>query len=61
MKRASIEIARGGILLVERTLGDWTAFRARAFVDWWDFAPIARMIHRAAIARLREGRTDGPR
>jgi predicted nucleotidyltransferase len=49
------EIARDGILLLERRKGAWVSFRARAFVDWWDFAPIARRIHRAAVDRLREG------
>jgi len=46
------EIARDGVLLVEREPGAWGQVRARAFVDWWDFAPIARKIHRAAIERL---------
>jgi predicted nucleotidyltransferase len=49
------EIARNGVVLVERIRHAWSAFRARAFVDWWDFAPIARIIHGAAVARLNEG------
>lgn len=49
------EIARSGVALVERKPHSWSEFRARAFVDWWDFAPIARTIHRAALARLNEG------
>jgi uncharacterized protein len=48
------EIARDGKLVVERAAGDWSAFRARAFVDWWDFAPIARRVNEAAVSRLRE-------
>jgi len=48
------EIARDGTLLVERAEGMWTDFRAHAFVDWWDFAPLARRFNRAAVARLRE-------
>jgi len=54
------EIARDGLLLVERTAGAWSRMRARAFVDWWDFRPIAKIIHRAAVARLRE-RSHGSR
>jgi predicted nucleotidyltransferase len=50
------EIARSGVVIVERGAGTWAAFRARAFTDWWDFRPIARRIHRAAIARLRARR-----
>ena len=33
--------------------GLWTHFKARAMVDWWDWAPTARKIHRAAMQRLR--------
>jgi uncharacterized protein len=48
------EIARDGLLLVERATGAWSRTRARAFIDWWDFRPIAKIIHRAAIARVCE-------
>jgi predicted nucleotidyltransferase len=48
------EIARDGKLLLERRAHAWADFRARAMVDWWDWAPLARRIHRAAAARLRE-------
>jgi predicted nucleotidyltransferase len=48
------EIARDGKLVVERDEGAWSAFRARAFVDWWDFAPIARRVNQAALRRLQE-------
>ena len=47
------EIARDGVVLVERTPDLWTDFKAKAMVDWWDWAPTARKIHRAAIQRLR--------
>ncbi|HEX4515709.1 MAG TPA: nucleotidyltransferase domain-containing protein [Polyangiaceae bacterium] len=47
------EIARDGVVLLERTPGALTVFRARAYVDWFDFAPIARMVHRRALERLR--------
>ncbi len=50
-------IASDGQLLQEP--GAWTEFKARAMVDWWDFAPTARMIHAAAIRRLREEGDDG--
>jgi hypothetical protein len=48
------EIARSGVLLFERTRGLWVRERARAMVDWWDWAPIARRIHTAAMERLRQ-------
>ncbi len=47
------EMARSGVLLFERTHGAWTRERARAMVDWWDWAPLARRIHDRAVARLR--------
>jgi predicted nucleotidyltransferase len=46
------EIARDGKVLVERKPHAWSDFRARAMLDWWDWAPIARRIHAAAAARL---------
>ncbi len=54
------EIARDGHLLVEREPHLWSDFKARAMVDWWDWAPLARRFHAAAIARLREQVTSGP-
>lgn len=48
------EIARAGRVLFEREPYLWADFRARAMIDWWDWAPVARMLHRAAAARLRE-------
>lgn len=54
------EIARDGRLLVERRPHAWADFRARAMIDWWDWAPTARMIHGAAAKRLREQLGHGP-
>lgn len=54
------EIARNGAVIVERTEGAWVRERARAFIDWWDFRPIARTVHHAAIQRL-IGREHGSR
>jgi uncharacterized protein len=48
------EIAREGVVLVERVPHAWTDFRARAMTDWWDWAPTARMLHAAALFRLRQ-------
>jgi predicted nucleotidyltransferase len=48
------EISRDGVLLLEREDGLWTDFKARAMVDWWDWAPLAKRIEDAAIRRLRE-------
>ena len=48
------EIARDGVLLLERTPHLWVDFKAKAMVDWWDWAPIARRMHAEAIRRLRE-------
>jgi len=58
------EIARNGQAIVERRPHAWSDFRARAMVDWWDWAPTARMLHEAAVARLRQrvksGAQHGP-
>ncbi len=54
------EIARDGRVLIERVPYAWADFRARAMIDWWDWAPTARMIHAAAIKRLRHRTFDGP-
>ena len=48
------EIARTGRLLVERVPHGWTDFRAHAMIDWWDWAPTARIMHAAMTKRLRE-------
>ena len=55
-----VEIARDGKLLVERRPHAWADFRAHAMIDWWDWAPTARMIHKAATRRLREQVGHGP-
>ena len=47
------EIARSGVLLFERAPGAWARERARAMLDWWDWAPMARRLHARAAARLR--------
>ena len=48
------EIARDGVLLLERQPYDWTDFRARAMIDWWDWAPTARMITDTILRRQKE-------
>jgi predicted nucleotidyltransferase len=48
------EISRDGILLLEREPGAWARFKAQAMIDWWDWAPTARMMHRIMGERLRE-------
>ena len=54
------EIARDGIVIVERTPHAWADFRAKAMIDWWDWAPTARIMHAAALGRLRERLALGP-
>ena len=48
------EIARDGVLLFQSEDGLWTGFKARAMVDWWDWAPTHRMIAAGVARRLRE-------
>ena len=48
------EISRDGVLLFEKEDGLWTDFKVRAMVDWWDWAPYARMFVKAAVQRLRD-------
>ncbi len=48
------QIARDGVVLVALNSRLWPRFKARAMVDWWDWAPAARKIHAAHIRRLRE-------
>jgi predicted nucleotidyltransferase len=55
------EIARDGRVLLERAPHAWPDFRARAMTDWWDWAPTARLLNRAAVERLRASVPDGPR
>jgi len=47
------EIARDGIVIFERKRYTWADFRRHAMIDWWDWAPFARRMHGAALARLR--------
>lgn len=47
------EIARDGILLVESRPYQWADFKARAMLDWWDWAPTARKLWAASLNRLR--------
>ena len=53
------EIARDGVLLLEGAPHSWKDFRARAMIDWWDWAPTARRIQREVIARLKEKAAHG--
>jgi predicted nucleotidyltransferase len=54
------EIGRDGVVLVEREHRAWAGFRAQAMIDWWDWAPTARMMHRVMARRLREEAGRGP-
>ena len=53
------EIARDGRVLLERQPRLWTAFKARAMIDWWDWGPTARKMHTAYLQRLREQVASG--
>lgn len=53
------EIAKEGVLLLEREEGLWTRFKVKAMVDWWDWAPTFRMMSDASIRRLREKIASG--
>ena len=53
------EISRDGVLLFEKEDGLWTDVKVRAMVDWWDWAPYARMFTKAAVQRLREKVKNG--
>lgn len=48
------EIAKEGVLLFQREDHVWTAFKAKAMVDWWDWAPTHRMIAAGVARQLRE-------
>ncbi len=54
------EIARDGAVLLERTPHLWPDFQARAMVDWWEWAPLARRFAAAAMARLQSQTSHGP-
>ena len=53
------EIARDGVLILEREEGLWAGVKARAMMDWWDWAPYARALAKAAVQRLREKVASG--
>jgi predicted nucleotidyltransferase len=53
------EIARDGVVLVEREAHAWADFRAKAMIDWWDWAPTARMMHSVMAERVREEAVRG--
>jgi predicted nucleotidyltransferase len=55
-----MEIARHGRLLIERRGHAWATFKAKAMIDWGDWAPYARRISLAAVKRLREEIDRGP-
>lgn len=54
------EIARDGLVLVERDPYGWAEFQAHAMIDWWDWAPTARMMHETMCVRLKEEAWHGP-
>jgi len=54
------EVAREGRVLLERADHAWSDFKAKAMLDWWDWAPYARRFHEAAAARLRQSVDRGP-
>ena len=54
------EIARDGVLLLQRTPHTWPDFRAKAMLDWWEWAPFAQRFSSAAVARLRAEVGRGP-
>jgi hypothetical protein len=53
------EISRDGVLILEREEGLWAGVKAKAMMDWWDWAPYAKRIEDAAIRRLRERMAHG--
>lgn len=55
-----LEIARDGVVLLARDAHAWANFRAHALIDWWDWAPTARMMHRVMRERLHEEARRGP-
>jgi predicted nucleotidyltransferase len=47
------EIARDGVLLVERVPNAWHDLRARAMLDWWEWQWFATRFASSAVERLR--------
>jgi len=54
------EVARDGIVMLERHPHLWADFRAHAMVDWWEWKPLARRFGEAAAAALRAETAHGP-
>lgn len=54
-----MEVTRSGRVLVEREPGAWAQFKARAMLDWGDWAPAARWFAAEAIHKNRERLRDG--
>ena len=54
------QIAREGVLIHEAAPHLWPDFRARAMLDWWDWASTFRMIHDAGLRRLHQQAGGGP-
>lgn len=54
------EIARTGTVLLANDAHAWPDFKARAMIDWWDWAPTARLMRSVTAARLREEAEHGP-
>jgi len=54
------EIARTGEVLLERRAYLWADVKARALIDWWDWAPLARRFAHRAATRLHAAGADGP-
>lgn len=53
------EIARDGVPVVQRDEHAWADFRARAMLDWWDWAPVARAIEKGISASRGEQQGHG--
>jgi predicted nucleotidyltransferase len=53
------EIAKDGIVLRQDDDYQWADFCAKAMIDWWDWAPVAKKINQTIIAGLRKDRQDG--
>jgi predicted nucleotidyltransferase len=54
------QIAREGVLIRQAAPHLWSDFRARAMLDWWEWAPTFRMINDAGLRRLRRQAGGGP-
>jgi hypothetical protein len=47
------------VVLLASDAHAWADFRAHAMIDWWDWAPTARMMHAAMAARLEDEAAHG--